>query len=177
MGVTAKLCADPYQPTIATTDNDGGLVVTHTLTAAALRIRAGALITDRKAVWAVAVTNTNDPFNDPLAAVHTSERSVQHVDVDADTPAELLCGLLAVSAVTVRPLQLDPFAWDDVDTRLCVPAGKWVLRSDPIPWPPPALNDAAPGQGFIGVHGCCVPAPAPDDPFWSTIATPLEDTP
>ena len=95
-----------------------------------------------------------------------------HVEVDPRSTAQLLCGLLAVRAVKVRPLQLDPFAWDDVDTLLYVPAGKWVLRADPIPWPPPALDDTAPGQGFIGVQGCCVPAPVPEDPFWSTIPTP-----
>ena len=179
MGVAAKLVAEPYQPTIAAND-DGGLVVAHTVTTAALRTRTGALLTDRKAVWAVAVTDTDDPFNDPLTAMHTSEQSPQHVDVDADTTTELVCGLLAVRPVEVRSLQLDPFAWDDVDTRLHVPAGGWILRSDPIPWPPPAaaVAEAGPGQGFVCVHGCCVPAPAPDDPFWSIIATPApEDTP
>ena len=178
MGVAAKPCADPYQPTVATNNDDGGLVVAHTMTTAALRTRAGALLTDRKAVWAVAVTDTDDPFNDPLTAMHTSEQSPQHVDVDADTTTEMVCGLLAVRPVQVRSLQLDPFAWDDIDTLLYVPTGGWILRSDPIPWPPPALDEAAPGQSFIGVHGCCVPAPAPNDPFWSTIATPApEDTP
>ena len=175
MGVTAKLVAEPYQPTVATHD-DAGLVVAHTVTTAALRTRTDALLTDRKTVWAVAVTD--DPFNDPLTAMHTSEQSPQHVDVDADTTTELVCGLLAVRPMQIRSLQLDPFACDDIDTRLYVPTGGWILRADPIPWPPPALDEAAPGQGFIGVHGCCVPAPAPNDPFWPTIATPApEDTP
>ena len=171
MNGVAPSCADPYQPTVATTGNDGGLVVAHTVTAATVRTHADALITDRKAVWAVAVTDTDDAF-DPLTAMHTSEQSPQHVDVDARTPAKLVCGLLAVSAVKVRPLLLDPFAWDDVDTLVYVPAGKWVLRAPAIPWPPPALDDTTPGQGFICVQGCCVPAPAPEDPFWSTIPTP-----
>ena len=175
MNVDAPPGADPYQPTIST-GNDTGLVVAHTMTAATVRTHADALITDRKAVWAVAVTDTADAF-DPLTATHTSERSPQHVDVDAHTPAQLVCGLLAVSPMNVRPLQLDPFAWDDIDTLVYVPAGKWVLRAPAIPWPPPALADAAPGQGFICVQGCCVPAPAPEDPFWSTIPTPSEDTP
>ena len=171
MSGVAPSCADPYQPTVATTDNDEGLVVAHTVTAATVRTHTDALITDRKAVWAVAVVNTGDVL-DPLTAVHTSEQSPQHVDVDARTPAKLVCGLLAVSPMKVRPLLLDPFAWDDVDTLLYVPAGKWVLRAPAIPWPPPALDDTTPGQGFIGVQGGCVPAPVPQDPFWSTIPTP-----
>ena len=52
MGVTAKLVAEPYQPTVATHD-DAGLVVAHTVTTAALRTRTDALLADRKAVWAV----------------------------------------------------------------------------------------------------------------------------
>ncbi len=174
MTVDAPPCADPYQPTVSTTGNDTGLVVAHTVTNPAVRTYADALITDRKAVWAVAVTDTADVL-DPLTAMHTSEQSPQHVDVDARAPAQLVCGLLAVSSMQVRPLLLDPFAWDDVDTLVYVPAGKWVLRAPAIPWPPPAaaLADTTPGQGFICVQGCCVPAPAPEDPFWSTIPTPL----
>ena len=175
MNVAAPLCADPYQPTVTTTYGIG-LVVAHTVTSATVRTHTDALITDRKAVWVVAVINTDNVL-DPLTAMHTSEQSPQHVDVDARTPAKLVCGLLAVSPVKVRPLQIDPFAWDDIDTLLYVPDGNWVLTAPAIPWPPPTLDDTTPGQGFICVQGCCVPAPAPTDPFWSTIPTPSEDTP
>ena len=112
--------------------------------------------------------------------MHTAEQSRQHLRVNPQTVAGPVWGLLAARPVKVRPVQANPFACDGADT-MRVPAGEWVLRSDPIPWPSADTPTDATSGSVIRARGWCVPAGGPDDPFRDTARTsappPTEDTP